>query len=53
MANELFMESVDELGLNTLDDEDNAPYDDIREETIIDIMFVIMFGDFPPTRFSY
>lgn len=52
-ANDLFMQSVTELGLNTLDDEDNALYDDIREETILDIMFMLMYGDFPPMGFSY
>lgn len=37
-AHELFMDSVEELGLDTLNDEDEAPYDDIRDEAIQDIM---------------
>ena len=37
-AHELFMDSVEELGLDTLNDEDEAPYDDIRDEVIQDIM---------------
>jgi hypothetical protein len=37
-AHELFMESVDELGLNTLNDEDVAPYDDIRDDVIQEIV---------------
>jgi hypothetical protein len=41
-ANELFMDSVEELGLNTLDDEDVAPYDDIRNETIDEIAEYLM-----------
>ena len=47
MANDLFMQSVTELGLDTLDDEDNAPYDDIREETILDIMSILTTGYLP------
>ena len=37
-AHELFMDSVEELGLDTLNDEDVAPYDDIRDETIEEIV---------------
>ncbi len=37
-AHELFMDSVEELGLNTLNDEDEAPYDDIRDEAIQEIV---------------
>lgn len=37
-AHELFMDSVEELGLDTLNDEDEAPYDDIRDEAIQEIM---------------
>lgn len=37
-AHELFMDSVEELGLDTLNDEDEAPYDDIRDETIQEIV---------------
>lgn len=37
-AHELFMDSVEELGLDTLNDEDEAPYDDIRDETIEEIV---------------
>lgn len=37
-AHELFMDSVQELGLDTLNDEDEAPYDDIRDETIEEIV---------------
>jgi len=37
-AHELFMDSVQELGLDTLNDEDEAPYDDIRDEAIQEIM---------------
>ena len=47
IANVLFMQSVTELGLDTLDDEDNAPYDDIREETILDIMSILTTGYLP------
>lgn len=47
IANDLFMQSVTELGLNTLDDEDNAPYDDIRDETILDIMSILTTGYLP------
>jgi hypothetical protein len=36
------MDSVDELGLNTTDDEDVAPYDDIRNETIDEIAEYLM-----------
>jgi hypothetical protein len=36
-ANDLFMDSVEELGLNTLDDEDVAPYDNIKNEVIDEI----------------
>jgi hypothetical protein len=32
------MDSVEELGLDTLNDEDEAPYDDIRDEAIQEIM---------------
>ena len=41
-AHELFMDSVEELGLNTTDDEDVAPYDDIRNETIDEIVEYLM-----------
>lgn len=41
-AHELFMNSVEELGLTTLNDEDEAPYDDIRDEAIQDIMDMLM-----------
>ena len=41
-AHELFMDSVDDLGLNTTDDEDVAPYDDIRNETIDEIAEYLM-----------
>lgn len=37
-AHDLFMDSVEELGLDTLNDEDVAPYDDIRDETIEEIV---------------
>lgn len=37
-AHELFMDSVEELGLDTLNDEDEAPYDDIRDEAIQEIV---------------
>lgn len=37
-AHELFMDSVQELGLDTLNDEDEAPYDDIRDEAILEIV---------------
>ena len=46
MAHGLFMESVEELGLDTLDKEDVAPYDDIRLDAIIEIMCIIMFGEY-------
>lgn len=41
-AHELFMDSVNELGLNITDDEDVAPYDDIRNETIDEIAEYLM-----------
>ena len=41
-AHNLFMDAVEELDLCTLDDEDIAPYDDIREETICEIMEILM-----------
>ena len=41
-AHELFMDSVEELGLDTLNDEDEAPYDDIRDETIDEITEYLM-----------
>lgn len=37
-AHELFMDSVEELGLDTLNDEDEAPYDAIRDEAILEIV---------------
>lgn len=37
-AHELFMGSVEELGLNITNDEDVAPYDDIRDEALQEIM---------------
>jgi hypothetical protein len=37
-AHELFMDSVEELGLNTLNDEDEAPYDNIRDGAIQEIV---------------
>jgi hypothetical protein len=37
-AHELFMGSVEELGLDTLNDEDEAPYDNIRDEVIQEIV---------------
>ena len=37
-AHELFMESVEELGLDELNDEDEAPYDAIRDEAIQEIV---------------
>lgn len=37
-AHELFMDSVEELGLDTLNDEDEAPYDSIRDEAIQEIV---------------
>jgi hypothetical protein len=41
-ANDLFMDSVEELGLNTLDDEDVAPYDNIKNEVIDEIAEYLM-----------
>lgn len=40
-AHELFMDSVEELGLDTLNDEDEAPYDDIRDEAIEKIVDIL------------
>ena len=37
-ALKLFMDSVEELGLYTLNDEDEAPYDAIRDEAIQEIV---------------
>ena len=41
-AHELFMDSVEELGLDTLNDENEAPYDAIRNETIDEIAEYLM-----------
>ena len=41
-AHNLFMDAVEELDLCGLDDEDVAPYDDIREETICEIMNLLI-----------
>lgn len=41
-AHELFMDSVEELGLDELNDEDEAPYDAIRNETIDEITEYLM-----------
>lgn len=51
-ANDLFMQSVTELGLYTLDEEDVAPYDDLRGEVILDILSMLIFGEYP-MGFSY
>lgn len=44
-AHDLFMDSVAELGCDELDDEDVAPYDDIREDTIADIVDLMKHGE--------
>ena len=36
-AHSLFMETIEDLGLTELDDEDNAPYDRERQDAIEDI----------------
>ena len=41
-AHNLFMDAVMELDLYIVDEEDVAPYDDIRDETIEDIMHILM-----------
>ena len=46
MAHELFMESVVELELDTLDEDDVAPYDDIHQDAIVEIMCILMFGEY-------
>lgn len=51
-GNDLFMQSVTELGLCTLDEEDVALYDELRGEVILDIAFMLIFGEIP-MGFSY
>ena len=46
-ANSLFMEAVEALGLDELNDEDEAPYDAIREEIIYEIVDMLMYGITP------
>ena len=46
-AHELFMDSVEELGLDELNDDDEAPYDAIRDEVIEDIASILMTGYVP------
>lgn len=46
-AHSLFMEAVEALGLDELNDEDEAPYDAIREEVIFDIVDMLMYGITP------
>ena len=46
-ANDLFMDAVEELGFDELDEEDNAPYDEIRDEAIQEIMDMLMYGKTP------
>ena len=41
-AHELFMFAVEDLGLDELNDEDEAPYDAIRNETIDEIAEYLM-----------
>lgn len=41
-AHELFMDAVEDLGLDELNDEDEAPYDAIRDETIDEIAEYLM-----------
>ena len=46
-AHDLFMEAVEALGLNELNDEDEAPYDAIREDVIYEIVDMLMYGITP------
>lgn len=46
-AHELFMAAVEDLGLDELNDEDEAPYDAIRDEVIEDIASILMTGYVP------
>ena len=46
-AHELFMFAVEDLGLDELNDEDEAPYDAIRDEVIEDIASILMTGYVP------
>lgn len=41
IAHDLFMNAVIVLGLDTLDDEDNAPYDDIRDDVIAKLVQIL------------
>ena len=46
-AHELFMCAVEDLGLDELNDEDEAPYDAIRDKVIEDIASILMTGYVP------
>lgn len=46
-AHDLFMEAVAALGLDELNDEDEAPYDAIREDVIYEIVDMLMYGITP------
>ena len=46
-AHDLFMKSVETLGLDSLGDDDEAPYDAIREDTIFEIVDMLMYGITP------
>ena len=46
-AHDLFMEAVEDLGLDELNDEDEAPYDAIRDEVIYEIVDMLMYGISP------
>ena len=46
-AHDMFMDAVEALGLDELNDDDEAPYDAIRDEVIEDIMHILMYGEYP------
>jgi hypothetical protein len=46
-AHDLFMDAVEALGLDELNDEDEAPYDAIRDDVIYEIVDMLMYGITP------
>ena len=46
-AHDLFMEAVEDLGLDELNEEDEAPYDAIRDDVIYEIVDMLMYGISP------
>ena len=46
-AHDLFMEAVEALELDELNEEDEAPYDAIRDDVIYEIVDMLMYGISP------